>query len=401
LVRTAARGGVTAPDIGREGDVLTRGQLVEQAREFAAKEILPHVAEYDREERFPVEIVKKAATMGWLGAALPERYGGFGLDWLSFVMLIEEISKACHIIGLAISFPSGLAGAGILRYGSDRQKELYLPPLAAGETFAGAGVTEPGSGTDVANMATTCRREGDEYVLSGAKAWISMLDVADWFLTFATLDRQRGRSGVCAFIVPRDTPGLALRPYRNKLGFRPLATGDLVLDNVRVPVESLVGQEGEGYAVAMAAVETGRLSVAARALGIAQGCLEASVKYANQRVVMGREIGRYQLVQSMITDMVVGVESARHFVHQVAQAKDAGVLRPRREASLAKMHATDVAMSAATAAVQIHGAYGVSEEFPVARYFRDAKVFQIVEGSNQIHRSIVAEYALGYRTPDR
>lgn len=391
---------MTAAEI-RYQNVSARSQLVEQARKFAAEEILPHVAEYDREERFPVEIVRKAASMGWLGAVLPERYGGLGLDWLSFVMLSEEISKACHIIGLSISFPSGLVGAGILRHGTERQKALYLPSLARGDTFGGTGVTEPGSGTDVANMSTTCRRDGDEYVLSGAKAWISMLDVADWFLTFATIDRQRGRSGVCAFVVPRDAPGLSLRPYKNKLGFRPLATGDLVLDNVRVPIESRIGEEGEGYAVAMAAVETGRLSVAARALGIAQGCLEASVKYANQRVVMGREIGRYQLVQSMITDMVVGVESARHFVYRVAEAKDAGVQRPRREASLAKMHATDVAMVAATAAVQIHGAYGVSEEFPVARYFRDAKVFQIVEGSNQIHRSMIAEYSLGYRTPDQ
>jgi alkylation response protein AidB-like acyl-CoA dehydrogenase len=382
-------------------DVAQRSQLLSQAREFAAREILPKVMEYDREERFPVEVVRKAAAMGWLGAVLPARYGGVDLDWLSFVTLIEEISKACHVVGLAISLPSGLAGAGILRYGSERQKETYLPALARGDAFAGAGVTEPGSGTDVAHMTTTCRRDGDEYVLSGAKAWISMLDVADWFLTFATLDREQGRSGVCAFIVPHDSPGLTMRPYKNKLGFRPLATGDLVLDSVRVPIDNRVGEEGEGYSVAMAAVETGRLSVAARALGIAQASLEASVSYATQRVVMGREIGRYQLVQSMITDMVVGIEGARHFVYRVAQAKDAGVERPRRDSGLAKMHATDVAMAAATAAVQIHGANGVSEEFPVARYFRDAKVFQIVEGSNQLHRSMVAEYALGYRAPDQ
>lgn len=377
---------------------LEQSHLREAARAFAQNEILPYVAEYDREERFPVEIVRKAADLGFVGSVLPEEYGGQRLDWLSYTMLVEEISRACHIVGVAISFPAGLAGAGILRYGTEEQKQQYLAPLARGETFAGVGVTEPGSGTNVANMATTCRRDADSYVLNGAKAWISMLDVGNWFLTFATLDRAAGRKAVCAFIVPRDTPGLVLRPYHNKLGFRPISTGDLVLNDVRVPAENRVGEEGGGYAVAMTSVETGRLFVAARALGLAQDCLDASVQYANERIVMGSQIGDFQMVQSMITDMVVGIESARHFVYRLAALKDAGVERPRREASLAKMHATDIAMMASTHAVQIHGAYGVSDEFPVGRHFRDAKVFQIVEGNNQLHRQMVAEYALGRRT---
>jgi alkylation response protein AidB-like acyl-CoA dehydrogenase len=316
-------------------------------------------------------------------------------------MLIEEISRVCHIVGLVFSMPSGLVGAGILRYGTEEQKQRYIVPLVRGESCAGAGVTEPGSGTDVANMATSYSREGDTFVLNGAKAWISMLDVGDWFLTFATRDKSLGREGISAFIVPRESTGLTLRPYKNKLGFRPLATGDLVLENVRVPEENLVGAEGQGYDVAMAAVETGRLSVAARAVGLAQACLDASTSYARTRIVMGQEIGRFQLVQSMITDMTVGVESARHFVQRLAATKDAGGTRPRREASLAKMHASDVAMMAATNAVQIHGAYGVSSEYPVGRYFRDAKVFQIVEGTNELHRAMIAEYALGYRSADR
>jgi alkylation response protein AidB-like acyl-CoA dehydrogenase len=370
-------------------------------REFARREIAPLVADYDREERFPADIVRKAGELGWIGAAISPEYGGQGLDWLSFTMVIEELSRVCHIIGLSVSLPSGLAGAGILRYGSEQQKLERIAPLARGETFAGAGVTEPGGGTDVANMATRCRRDGDDYIINGAKAWISMLDHADWFLTFATLDPALGRNGVCAFIVDRDTPGLSTHPYKNKLGFRPVATGDLVLEDVRVPAANLVGEEGEGYKVAMAAVETGRLSVAARAVGVAQACLDASVAYARQREVFGQEIGRFQLVQSMITDMVVGVEGARRMTYDLARSKDAGVERPRRDASLAKLHATDTAMSAATNAVQIHGAYGVSEEYPVARYFRDAKVFQIIEGNNQLHRGLVAEYALGYRGQDK
>jgi alkylation response protein AidB-like acyl-CoA dehydrogenase len=378
-----------------------RQELREVARDFARREIAPHVAQYDRDERFPAEIVRATAELGWVGAVLPARYGGDDLDWLSFAILIEEISRVCHIVGLALSMPSGLSGAGILAYGTEEQKGEYITPLVRGESFAGAGVTEPGSGTDVANMTTTCRRDGDSYVINGAKAWISMLDVADWFLTFATLDRSAGRGGVCAFIVPRDTPGLSMRPYKNKLGFRPLATGDLVLDGVRVPAANRVGEEGQGYSVAMAAVETGRLSVAARALGLAQSCLDDSVAYARERIVFGQPTGRFQLVQSLITDMVVGVESARHFLYRLAELKDAGVARPRRDASLAKMQASDVAMESATAAVQIHGAYGISDEYRVGRMFRDAKVFQIVEGHNQLHRAMVAEYALGFRKEDR
>jgi alkylation response protein AidB-like acyl-CoA dehydrogenase len=382
-------------------DSAEHAALIDSARAFARREVAPQVAAYDREERFPVELVRKAAELGWIGAVVPEEYGGQGLDWLGFARLIEELSRTCHVLGLAVSFPSGLVGGGILRYGSDEQKRRWIEPMVRGETFAGAGVTEPGSGTDVATMATRCRREGDEYVITGAKAWISMLDQADWFLTFATLDPALGRDGICAFVVERDTPGLSVAPYKNKLGFRPLSTGDLVLDEVRVPVENRIGEEGEGYRVAMAAVETGRLSVAARAVGLAQASLDASVAYARERKVFGNEIGRFQLVQSMITDMVVGVESARRLLYDLARSKDAGVQRPRRDASLAKLHATDVAMTAATNAVQIHGAYGISEEYAVARYFRDAKVFQIIEGNNQLHRGLVAEYALGYREPDR
>jgi alkylation response protein AidB-like acyl-CoA dehydrogenase len=388
---------LTVDEQRRGLDRTEREELLAAARDFCAKEVRPRVAEYDREERFPADLVRQAAELGWLGAVIAPELGGAGLDWLSFAMLIEEVSRTCHVIGLALSMPSGLVGGGILAHGSEEQKQRWVRPLVEGKAFAGAAVTEPGSGTAVMDMATTCRRDGDGYRINGAKAWISMLDVGDWFITFATLDKSLGRKGVCAFIVPADSDGLTRRPYKNKLGFRPVASGDLVLDDVWVPAENMVGEEGGGYAVAMAAVETGRLSVAARATGLSQACLDASTAYAREREVMGQEIGRFQLVGSMLTDMVTGVEASRHFVHELAREKDAGEDRPRRASSLAKMHASDVAMSAATAAVQIHGAYGISEEYPVARYFRDAKVFQIVEGNNQLHRSMLAEYALGYR----
>jgi alkylation response protein AidB-like acyl-CoA dehydrogenase len=383
------------------GQDATRADLLDAARAFAAREIAPLVRDYDREETLPLEIVAKMGELGWIGSTIEPEFGGQGLDWLSFAMLIEEISRVCHVMALVLSLPSGLVGAGILRYGTAEQKREFVQPLLTGVQFAGAGVTEPGGGTDLAGMRTRCRRDGDEYVIQGAKAWISMLDQADWFLTFATLDPSLGRRGVCAFIVDADAPGVIRTPYKNKLGFRPISTGDLVLDDVRVPADRLVGGEGRGYDVVMAAVETGRLSVAARAIGLAQASLDSASAYAREREVFGKEIGRFQLVQSMITDMVVGIEGARAMTYDLATAKDNGIERPRRAASLAKMHATDAAMMASTNAVQIHGAAGVSEDFPVGRYFRDAKVFQIIEGNNQLHRSMVAEYAMGYRGVDK
>jgi alkylation response protein AidB-like acyl-CoA dehydrogenase len=295
-----------------------------------------------------------------------------------------------------MSTPSGLAGAGILRHGTPEQCSRLLPALCRGDTIAAVGVTEPGSGTDVAGMRTTCKRDGDGYRINGQKTWISQISHCDWLLTFASLDRDAGRSGICAFVIPADSEGLALAPFKNKLGFRAISTGEVFLEDVWVPEESRIGAEGAGFSVAMAAVETGRLGVAARALGVALDCLDRSVSYAMERHVGGEPISRYQLVQSMITDMVVGTEGAAAMIERLARLRDEG-LRARREASLAKMHASDVAMTCATHAVAIHGAYGTHEDYHVGRHFRDAKVLQIVEGTNQLHRSMVAEYALGLR----
>jgi alkylation response protein AidB-like acyl-CoA dehydrogenase len=372
------------------------GPLLELVRDFATREVFPGVLDRDREERFPRDLVRRAGELGLLGGVVPVEYGGAGLSHLAYSAIVEEMSRIDNILAVSMTFPSGLAGAGLLRYGTEEQKQRYLPDLCAGETMAAAAVTEPSSGTDVSDMHTVCRRDGDDYVLDGQKTWISFLDVCDWLVTFATLDRGTRYAKVCAFIVPRDAKGLSLRPFKNKLGFRALATGEVFLEGVRVPAENRLGKEGEGFKVAMAAVENGRLGVASRAVGIAQDCLDRSLAYAREREVFGQPIGKFQLVQSMITDMVVGIESSRYFTRRLAALKDAGA-RARRDASLAKMHASDVAMMAATNAVQIHGAYGTHEDYYVGKHFRDAKVFQIVEGQNQLHRAMVAEYALGYR----
>jgi hypothetical protein len=373
-----------------------RRAIVEMAAEFAAREIAPRVAEYDAAEQIPRELLDRMGELGFFGGVVPTEMGGMGLDYRTFVELIEEVSKTCQILGTFVSMPSGLVGASIERFGTPEQIERWLRPLAQGRIFGGAAVTEPGSGSDVAGMTTTYRREGDEFVLNGSKAWISNLDVAEFFVTFATFDRSLRHRGVSAFIVPRDTPGLKLIPFKNKLGFRPICTGEVVFEDMRLPAESLLGEEGGGFKVAMTAVERGRLGVAARAVGVAQACLEDSIAYARERIAFGKEIANFQIVQSKITDMAVGVRTARLLVHECAAALQAG-RRARQLTSMAKMYASDVAQRAATDAVQIHGAAGVSPEYRVGRMYRDAKVLQIVEGSNDLHRALIAEIELGLR----
>jgi alkylation response protein AidB-like acyl-CoA dehydrogenase len=367
--------------------------MLRVVRAFAEREVAPRVREYDNAESLPHDILQGMARLDLFGGTVPEQWGGAGMDHVLFSSLIEEISRVDHTLGIMMSMPSALVGAGILEYGTDEQRKQWLAPLARGEIFGGAGVTEPQSGSDVAGMETTYVRDGDSFVINGAKTWISNLDIASFFVTFATHDRSLRRKGVSAFIIPKDTPGVSVHPFKNKLGFRPVCTGELVLNNVRVGPEALVGEVGGGFDVAMVAVEKGRLAVASRALGAAQGCLDASIAYASQRVVGGSLIGTYQHIQKKIADMATEIRAARLLVRECAETLDSG-RRGRVETSMAKMYASDVFQRAATEAVQIHGAYGVSDEFPVARAYRDAKVFQIVEGTNEIHRSLIARELL-------
>jgi glutaryl-CoA dehydrogenase (non-decarboxylating) len=372
----------------------------ELVRDFARREVAPHVRDYDREERYPTEIVKKAAELGLLGGVVPQEYGGTGLSYLTYAVGVEEMAKACTTVASAMSRTSGLVGVAILEFGSERHKREYLGAMCQGDKLGATAITEPHSGSDVAAMETTARREGEQYVLNGTKTWISNLDSSDWFLTFATLDRSLGRRGICAFIVPADAAGLSYEIFKNKVGLRASATGELRFEDCRIPADNLVGGEGQGLRVAMCAVENGRLAVSARALGLAESCLEQASAYARQRVVGGKAIAEYQLIQSKIADMVIGIETARLLVYKLAWLRDQGVKRARRDASLAKLHSTDVALKIAIDACQIFGAYSCSEDVPVGRYFRDAKFLQIVEGTNELQRILIAEYALGMRTDD-
>ena len=374
-----------------EGDA-----LVALVAEFAKAEIAPRVAEYDAAEELPRDLLAKMAELGLFGGVLDPEYGGLGLDMVTYARVVEEISKTCNVMGCLISMPSGLVGGSIARFGTPEQKRRWLEPLARGEFFGAAGVTEPRSGSDVAGMTTHYVKDGDDFVINGAKAWITNIDIAEFFVTFATSDRSLKHRGVTAFIIPRDTPGIHVSPYKNKLGFRPLCTGDLVLEDVRVGPEAVLGDEGGGFPAAMTAVERGRLGVAARAVGVAQACLDDARSFARTREAFGQEIANLQIVQSKITDMAVGVQTARLLVRSTAEAMQRGE-RARQLTSMAKMYASDVAFRSAADSLQIHGASGVSPEYRIGRLFRDAKVLQIVEGSNDLHRALIAEMELGLR----
>ena len=368
-------------------------QLVDAVRDFARKVVAPRVAAYDAEEKLPRDILEQMAELGLYGGTVPVELGGAGLDHATYAATIEAMSVVDHCLGVLMSMPSALVGSGLLTYGTDEQRKQWLVPLASGEIFGCAGVTEPQSGSNVAAMETSYRRDGDSFVINGAKTWITNIDIASFIVTFATRDRRAGRDGVSAFVIPLDTPGLSVAPFKNKLGFRPLCSGEVVLDDVRVGPEALLGSEGDGYRVAMGAVERGRLSVAARAVGLAQGCLDDSITYSMQRVIAGTAIAAHQMTQAKLAQMATEIAAARLLVVDCAREMDNGG-RGRIQASMAKMFASDVAQRTATEAVQIHGAYGVSPEFRVGRAYRDAKVFQLVEGTNEIHRGLIARHLI-------
>jgi glutaryl-CoA dehydrogenase (non-decarboxylating) len=368
----------------------------ELARDVADRWIRPRIAELDAQERFDPEILRAMAEAGLLGLCLPERYGGGGLDYVSLALASLEIEKADTAYREILSVHLGLTALGILQWGTREQKERWLPPLARGERVAAFGLTEPGAGSDAAGLTTTARRDGDSYVLNGEKLWISLADVADVFLVFAKTDPGARHQGISAFIVERGTPGLRTGSIRGKLGVRAGNTGSIVFQDCRVAADQRLGEEGEGFRIAMTSLDNGRLTVAGGATGLIEACLEASVTYAQQRHAFGRPIGEYQLVQQMIARMVRDRDAAYLLTMRAAWLKNQGV-RNTRETALAKWYASEAAWRAATDAVQIHGAYGFSREFPVERYLRNSKGAVIYEGTSQIQELIQGEYALGLR----
>ena len=372
-------------------------RLVQQSvREFCAHEIEPHIREWDARHEVHREVFARMAQLGFLGAPIPDEYGGAGMDYVSLGILCEELERADTAFRVVISVHVGLNSLTLLQWGTDDQKQRFLAPQAKGEKLATFALTEPGVGTDAANLATTARRDGDSYVLNGSKMWISLADVADHFLVFATLDRAKKHRGITAFIVERDMEGFTTGSIEGKLGIWAGNTGELAFNDVRVPVANRVGEEGEGFTIAMSAIDQGRFTVASGAVGLAQACLDASVRYAHERKTFGEEIGRHQLVKQMLARMSQGIEAGRLLCRQAAWLKNRG-MRNTRETSLAKWFATDHAVQCALDAIQVHGAYGYSDEYPLARYLRNSKAAVIYEGTSQLHTLIQADYLLGYR----
>jgi len=366
------------------------------ARAFVEAEILPNIREWDEKGEVHREIFAKMGELGFLGAPIPERYGGAGMDYVSFALLCEELERADTAFRVVQSVHVGLNRLTLLQWGTEEQKQRWLVPQAKGDKLATFGLTEPGVGTDAGSLESTARRDGDSYVLNGHKIWISLADIADHFLVFASVDRAKKHKGVTAFVVERGMPGLTTGTLHGKLGIRAGNTGLIDFEDVRVPVENRIGEEGEGFLVAMSAIDQGRFTVAAGAVGLTQACVDASVRYAHERQTFGQEIGEHQLVKQMLANMAKGTEIGRLLVLQAAWLKNQG-LRNTRETSLAKWHATDHSVQAALDAIQIHGANGYSNEFPVERYLRNSKAAVIYEGTSQLHTLIQADYALGYR----
>ncbi len=364
--------------------------------DFARKEIVPIIKEYDKKHEYPMELVPKMGEMGFMGVCLPVRYGGAGMDYISFGLVAEGLEWADSSVRETLAVHLALHALPIFQWGTEEQKQRWLPPLATGEKLACFGLTEPGAGSDVAGMASRARRQGDVYILNGEKMWITLADVADRFLVFAKTDPEKGHRGISAFVLERGMKGLTTGTIEDKLGVWASNTGWINMSDVEVPVENRLGEEGEGFKIAMSALDNARFTVAAGAVGLMKAAMEESIAYAKQRKTFGQPIANYQLVQQLIAKMQQRIDMGELLVYKVGWLKNKGV-RNTRETSMAKWFCTEAAFETASDAIQIHGAYGYSDEYNVARYLRNSKGAVIYEGTSQIHQLIQAGYAFGWR----
>lgn len=373
-------------------------QVRRAVREFAAREILPSIKENDRKQTFDRSLLPKMAAAGLLGISVPVRYGGAGFDYISLGIVAEELEYADTSARVIISVHNALNSLGIFQWGTEEQKQMFLVPQARGEKIGAFCLTEPGAGTDVAALRSVARRDGSDYIISGEKTWISLADVADHFLWFAKTDPHADppHKGITAFMITRDMKGVTTGTIHGKLGVRAGNTGWVHCDEVRVPASHRIGFEGEGFKIAMSCLDNGRYTVAAGALGLTRAALDASLAYARSRKTFGVEIGQHQLVKRMISLMVQRVEVGRLLVYRAGWMKNMG-MRNTRETALAKWYCTDASFESASDAIQIHGAYGYSDEYDVERFLRNSKGAVIYEGTRELQQLLQADYALGYR----
>lgn len=363
--------------------------FLQMIREFAEKEVKPLAAEIDETERFPEETVRKMAKLGMMGIPVPVEYGGAGGNNVHYTMAVEELSRACATTGVILSAHTSLCVAPIMEHGTPEQKAKYLPKLASGEWLGAFGLTEPNAGTDASAQQTTAVREGDHYVLNGSKIFITNAGHADVYVIMAMTDKSKGVKGISAFIVEKDFPGFSIGKKEKKMGIRGSATCELIMENCIVPAENLLGQEGKGFSIAMKTLDGGRIGIASQALGIAQGALDETVRYVKERKQFGKPLAKFQNMQFELADLATKVEASRLLVRKAADRKD------RKEpysadAAMAKLFAAETAMETTTKAVQFHGGYGYTREYPVERMMRDAKITEIYEGTSEVQKMVIA-----------
>jgi butyryl-CoA dehydrogenase len=368
--------------------------ISETARDFTDNEIVPRARDNDRNEHFDTELVGKIAAQGYLGAIVPEEYGGAGLDYLSYGLIVEQVGRGCSSMRTVVSVQTSLVCSGILRWGTEEQKQHYLPKLCSGEWIGCFALTEPDTGSDAANQKTRARKTDSGWVLNGSKMWISMANHAKVALVFAQTDPDKGHRGTACFLVDTDQPGFQPQEIHGKLGLRGSDTAAISLEDVEVTEDQVLGEIGDGFKVAMSNLDSGRYSVASGCVGICQGCLDASVQYSKERIQFGRPIAAFQLVQEMLTDMKVKTDAARMLVWRAGYLKDAG--RPNTtETSVAKLYATESAIECANTAIQVHGGAGYVDDYPVERYLRDVRVTTLYEGTSQIQKLIIGRSLTG------
>jgi butyryl-CoA dehydrogenase len=364
------------------------------AREFTDNEIVVQSRENARNHHFDLEIVKKLADQGYLGAIVPQQYGGAGLDYLDYGMVVEEIGRGCSSVRTVVSVQTSLVCSAFLRWGTEEQKQAYLPKLCSGEWLGCFGLTEPDTGSDAANQRTRAVKTDSGWVINGAKMWISMGNYAKVAMIFAQTDPALGYKGLGCFLVDTDQPGFKPQPIEHKMGLHASDTASIALEDVEVDDEALLGGIGDGFKVAMSSLDSGRYSVAAGCVGVCQGCVEESVKYAKERQQFGRPIASFQLVQAMIADMVLKTDASRMLVWRAGWLKDQG--KPNTlETSVAKLHASEAAVECANTAIQVHGGAGYVDDHPVERYFRDVRVTTLYEGTSQIQKLIIGRAMTG------
>ena len=371
-------------------------QAQKMVRDFAAKEVMPVIGEWDRRQQMNPAFLPRMAELGILGISIPVRYGGQGFDYITLGLVCEELERADTTLRVVMSVHVGLNSLSLLQWGTEDQKQRFLVPQARGEKYAAFGLTESGAGSDVVNMSATARRVGDKYILNGEKMWISLASKAHHFLVIAKSDPEAGHRGMSAFIVTSDMPGVTTGDIHGKLGVRAGSTGWVAMQDVEVPVENRLGEEGEGFKIAMSALDNGRYTVAAGAVGLIRACLEDSIRYAKDRKTFGKLIAEHQLVKQKIAFMEQWYQTGRLLYLKAGWMKNQGI-RNTKETGLAKWYATDQSVQAALEAVQIHGSYGFSDEYPVERYLRNSKGGVIYEGTSEIHQLMQADYALGFR----